>query len=305
MSGPVAPLEVVSRVPPLALRFRDTLFGATVGDDLQVTARPGTSTVGQRSADVGPSGVHTFHALPGLVALPAPPASPRRPVQFGSGDAGYWSTLPAPRPFHVEVRDPRGRFLPLAFEAAAPTRGLFQPPCLAGAGGSPSSPPELDGSIPLFSAPTRQVATPVAVVRMDLWDQAAGAPAAWALVQGRLAAGPWHQGLADARGRLVLFLPYPPPDDPFTSPPASFVPGMGPPLTDQTWTLDLQAFYAPQAPAPDLPDLCAALAQPPVTLWGSFAGRVPLAAPPLRFGEVLTIRSVDAGPPAGAIRVSP
>jgi hypothetical protein len=295
-------LEHVSRVAPLALRFRDELLGLPVADGLAVTARAAPAPAPAVAATVSPSGVFAFHALPGLVARPLPPARPRVPVLFGEGDDAFWSALPPPLAFTVEVTDPWGRFLPCAFQVAAPARGLFLPPCLGAS--PPGSPPDPEDGIPLFSAPTRAVGGPVAVVRAELWDPVAAAPAAWALVEGRLGGGGVHRAVADGDGRLALFVPYPPPDDPFTITPASFVPGLGPPLMEQEWPLQLDAFYARQAPAPAAPDLCAVLAQPPARLWDRYAGHVLLAGLVVRFGRELVIRSADVDSPAGRVRVT-
>jgi len=298
----VSLLEAVSRVAPLGFRFRDELSGLGVGDGLAVSVRPASSAAPAPAASTSPSGVFAFHALPGLVARPPPPAHPRLPVQFGEGDGAYWAGLPPPVTFTIDVADPWGRFLPCSFQATAPSRGLFLPPCVPLS--PPGSPPGIDDAIPLFSAAARVVPGPVAVVRAELWDPVAAAPAAWALVEARLGGGPTFRGVADADGRLAIFLPYPAPDDPFNSPPASLVPGLGPPLTAQEWPLELAAHYARQAPVPAAPDLCTVLGQPPAALWGRYAGAVPLAGLTVRFGRELVVRSDDTDPPAGSVRVT-
>jgi hypothetical protein len=300
VSNAVALLEEVARVTPLGFRFRDEQLGVLVGDGLAVTLRTGSAASPTLAATTSPSGVFAFHALPGLVARPLPPARPRLPIQFGAGDADYWRTLPPPVAFTVDVDDPWGRFLPLSFQASAPTRDLFVPACLSGAS---SGAPAAD-AIPLFSAPARSVAGPIAVVRVELWDPVASAPAAWAVVEAQLAGGPPCRGMADAEGRLALFLRYPPPDDPIHSVPASLVPGLGPPLTAQEWALELQAFYARPAAPTAAPDLCTALAQPPATLWADRGGGVPLGTLSVQFGRALLVRSRDTATPAGRVRIT-
>jgi len=299
---PVIVREVVSRVAPLAFRFHDELLGVAVGDGLEVTAWPTQAPATTVAAAVGPSGVFAFPSLPGLLRLPPSHSGPPIPVAFGEGDLAYWAGLPPPRPFTIGVADPWGRFLPCVFQTAAPSRGLALPACLSQSHSGPPS--DGEQGVPLFSAPTRAVQAPVAVVRAELWDPLAGSPAAWALVEGRLGGGPPFRGLADALGRLTLLIPYPPPDDPFTSPPASFLPGLGPPLTEQEWPLSLSATYTPQLPAPQAPDLCSVLAQAPVTLWARYADRVPLDSLTVRYGRELVVRSEDTDPPAGSLRVT-
>jgi hypothetical protein len=145
-------------------------------------------------------------------------------------------------------------------------------------------------SLPLFSAPTRQAGGGLAALRATLWDALADAPAAWALLEARVAGHPTVRGFSDEAGRVALVFPYPEPAA-FAeqSPPAA-------PFTKQEWPVQLFASYAPQRPAPPVPSLPAALAQPRATLWADAARTTPLTRATLRSGRELVVRSSAAAP---------
>jgi len=173
-----------------------------------------------------------------------------------------------------------------------PLRGLLDEDC-----GLPGSPPDEPlGGVPLFSAPSRIAPAGVAAVRADLWDAAADAPAAWAVLEVSASGEPTYRGVADALGRVVVLLPYPEPPWHGSSPP----PGSRS-LSDQTWDLDVAARYAPALASPPFPDpasaeppdLCAVLTQPAGTLLdGDSPGSV-LAPQTLEFGRELVLRTGD------------
>jgi hypothetical protein len=153
--------------------------------------------------------------------------------------------------------------------------------------------------VPLYSAPTRATQGGMAVLRAELWNPQArdglGAPASYALVEARVAGMPTLRGVADARGRLALVFPYPPPSGETdehgnTQPPPAF--------TSQRWDVELRAFYAPAEEASPLPDLKAVFRQPFANLWSDEALSVPLTKAALRFGQELVVRS--SGTRAGA-----
>jgi hypothetical protein len=150
----------------------------------------------------------------------------------------------------------------------------------------------------------------MAVVRADLWNAQANAPAAWAVVEACLDGQLHARGLSDARGSLALIFPYPKPtDSPLASPVASPPVNKNVPLLEQTWELTLNAGYAPQSappatsPAP-LPDLRATLDQlnaPPAVLWADLANLEELAGVTLKYGQELILKSQDSlnvSPPA-------
>ncbi|MBC8076373.1 MAG: hypothetical protein H7Y32_09895, partial [Chloroflexales bacterium] len=83
--------------------------------------------------------------------------------------------------------------------------------------------------------------------------------------------------------------------------------GASTPLTSQTWQIQLQAAYAPTAPVPQLPELCAALAQPPAQLWADTGQAQQLAEATLVYGQELVVRTRAAGaqPPLSELWITP
>jgi len=292
MIPPVRPLEQVSRVAPLGVRFHDEVTGGFVGDGLVVAAHPSTQPSVRKQATVNRSSVYTWRDLPGL-----------RGLEFGAGDAAYWSSLPAPRRFTVEVSDAQGRFLPFSFQAGLPHPGLFGLDSL-GSPPSPLSPPSPGRpALPLFSAPARRAASTVAVLRAELWDTRAQAAAASALVKAS-AAGIVGTGVADAEGRVAVLFQYPEPEDFAPGSPAdasSLPPGL--PLLAQTWPLQLDVFYARRFPVPDYPDLGDTLSQPPAFVWPDTASSRNGVEQTLRYGQELVVRT--QGDPRSRLWITP
>jgi hypothetical protein len=274
MSVPVV-LERVTRTALLGIRLWDRVTASAVSDGLElVEVGSGVRALPNRSD------VFVLHDLPGL-----------RESSFGAGDAEFWASPPAAGVFTLELADRDGRFLPFRFHADAPTRDFLTETC-----GLPAmSPPDaLVAGVPLFSAPARQVPAGTAVVRADLWDAGADAPAAWAVLEVGAPGGPTYHGVADAAGRVAVLLPYPEPPWHGSSPP----PGSRA-LSDQTWSLELSARYSPAAASPPLPDpgsgvppdLCAVLTQQPATLVATASPFTPLASETLAFGRELVLRT--------------
>jgi hypothetical protein len=188
------------------------------------------------------------------------------------------------------VRDRERRFLPFTFDAEVPMRGLFADDC-----GLAPSPPELVGTVPLFSAPTRVAPGGTARVSADLWDVGADAPASWAVLEVS-AGGALVRGVADERGRVIVLFAYPePPLQPASPPPP---PGSRA-LSKQEWPLTLAVRYAPASMSPpspdpasgDPPDLCAVLTQTPATLLAADSPVTPLGPQTLAFGTELALRT--------------
>jgi hypothetical protein len=267
-------LETVTRTALLGVRFWDRITGHTVSDGLEVVeTTSGTRAVPNRS------GVFVLHKLPGL-----------RASAFGAGDDAFWTSPPTASTIGFTVVDRLGQFLPFAFTADVPVRGLFAEDC-----GLIASPPDaVVGGVPLFSAPSRTAPAGIAAVRADLWDVDADAPAAWAVLEVSAGAGPVHRGVADAVGRTVVLLPYPEPPWHGSSPP----PGSRS-LSDQTWPLTLAVRYAPAQASPPLPDpapgaapdLCAVLTQPAGTLLAADSPMTVLGSQALAFGRELVLRT--------------
>jgi hypothetical protein len=226
------PLETLTHTAPLGVRFVDDVTDAFVSEGLTVLhPRAGSSVPARASATRG--GVFPLRGLPGLGE-----------VERGDGGEAFWASPPASGSFRIEVRDVLGLFHDFVFDAVAPTRGLFAELC--------GSPPRADASVPLFSTPSRPAPAAGAVVRAELRDADTGGPAAWALLE-VAAAGARGRGIADARGAVAVFLPYPPLPTTVASPPAQLRPS----LLEQTWPLSIEAFYG----ALDGLELCAALDQ--------------------------------------------
>lgn len=220
-------LEVRTVFTPLGIRFWDPVFDRPVTDNLQVTAQPAVTRRPVVQAFRTRSGVYAFQNLPGLKAVEYPPT----PDQI-------IASPPPAEAYVITVTDHRRRFLPVAFEETLPLpyQGIFP-------GAAPGSLP--DDSPPgfyLFSAPTRPVASGIAVVRAHLVDRVTGAPAAHALLTVQHGDNePWY-GLADAAGQAAVQFPYPI----FTVVLSTSPPG-GPPPDQQAWPLTVRIYYAPDS----------------------------------------------------------
>ncbi|HEX5749551.1 MAG TPA: hypothetical protein VFZ09_25200 [Archangium sp.] len=256
MSPSVHSYHLVSREACFGVRFRDAATGQYIGDGLVVSVWPESRPALRQRASVNPSSVWVLSDLPGLRALP--PGSPRKR-------------------FSVEVRDTEGRFLPCSFQVELPSRTLLTLECLPDTPPSPLWPPE--PALPLFSAPSRHASPLLAVVRAELWDVKAEAPAAWARLEVRVKDELVARGLADAQGRAALFF-----DSPAILQDA--------PLREQSWTLRLEAFYTPAGPVPPLaPDLRGTLRQPAARLWPDTSGAQPHLELTLHYGQPLVVRT--------------
>jgi hypothetical protein len=248
----IHPPERVLLACPLGLRFLDVAIGAFVQEGLCVAALPPDRPLPQLlnlvraggNSVVNPSGVHTFHGLPGLRAFE------------NSAADDPWNPPPATREFQVAVGDWERRFLPCTFIVRAPGKGLANLT-------DDNSPPSMaTGAVPLFSAPGRAVPSGCAAVRAELRDHATARPAAWASVEAAYVSGGVTRiarGLADNAGRVALLFPYPEGlRRPFgASPPASG--------TTQEWTLSLSFAHAAIAGPEPVADYAIRLNQPPAT----------------------------------------
>jgi hypothetical protein len=207
-------------------------------------------------------------------------------LELGAGDTAFWERL-QPRPYVIEVSDRNGHFQPFTVEQLLPTRGVALPPCLP-----PMSP--LMNAVPVFSTSARPVPEGMAVVRAELLarvpGQAEPGPASWAVLEAHVAGQPPARGVADREGRVAVVFPYP---EPIAGParPTSPPYPSGQSLWDQEWTVRLEAFYDPIAPAPCVPDLCRTLAQGTATLWADSSGTRALTDQTLRYGQELIVRN--------------
>lgn len=259
--------DVLQRNVALGLRFWDVAAATSLVDGLVVEVFPRANRHARRHALTNPSGIYVAHALAGLRAFEFDETPEGDPVD-APWQCAHEGSPPLAAAYRIEVRDPRGRFLPIAFDADLPARGLLswltpwlsppQPITLPGA--SPSSPQVLLDRIPLFSAPSRPTPEPLAVVRAQMREADSGRAAAWALLGVEIDGESVGLGLADREGRVVVHFPYPePPRTPLSSPPEA--------RSDFRWIVGLTAYATASSPpvpsseAPEIPDLADVLAQ--------------------------------------------
>ncbi len=281
MSARVVVLERTELFSPFGVVFQDFATRTHVRGGLEVVHRPGPAAP-PVYAEANPSGVFVLGGLPGLGTLERGTA--------GDGPA------PAGR-CRIEVSDPDGRFLPVAFDADLPTPpGLFDPGC--GVRGSPpwapASPPGSaePPAVPLFSTASRPLPPGMAVLRAQL-TTVGGEPAAWAVLELSDRGRPVGLGVADGNGLASVVFAYPEP----ASLPLSPVGGSSR-LSDQVWTLDLHAYFGGGSPASEAPiaagstrpDLCDLLDQRPAALLADASG-TPLSTVQLRYGRELVVRT--------------
>jgi hypothetical protein len=225
-----AVLDTVSRTAPLGARLWDLTTDQPVVEGLELR-----EIVSGAVASPTPRGVFVLHDVPRTAF-----------DEFGSGNAAFWTAAEsAAQTVTLEVADRLERYLPFRFEATLPTRELFAKVCRRG---NAATHPVVPG-VPLFSGPGRSRPAGLAAVHADVVDKATGGPAPFAVFELSAAGGPKQLGIADAAGRLALFLPYP-------EVPAGA--GTGP----LTWKLTVSVRYRPASTiVPPVPDLCKVLAQ--------------------------------------------
>lgn len=290
MIEPMRVLDSVRRTSPLGVMFIDPLTGRAVGDGLSVSAYPEGLPSLRRQALLNRSGVHGFHDLPGL-------------VDFRFAERGVpTSASLLEKAFRVEVQDEWRRFMPFAFDALLPVEGLFELDVPGSSSSSYSGPAQR--GIELFSASTREVAKSFASVYLELFDPepARNGPAVHALVELRAGGGVVARGLSDDKGRVVIFLPYPEPVDVPGATSSAFP--QSPPLSEQSWTIDIAVFYQPLLPAPRIPDLRRVLAQTRATAWSDAGRTVPLENARLKFGHELTVQTQGGSGPLSHLWVT-
>lgn len=302
----------ISRVCPLGVRFWDEATNRAVTRGLTVRAAPKAAweqelsrlrhnrgglpvfpplPAGQQAvATLNLSGIYVFRDLPGLHG-----------VEQGAGDDSFWNQQrsSSQRGFVVSVSDDTGQFLPFTFEVQLPYRGVFNLDCDPGVAlDSPISPPvSAMARAPLLSAPWRPVPGGLAVLRAELWDLAAAAPAAWAVLRLRIddpIRGPVEaRGLADERGSVLALFRYPEPNEAYPlSPPYS-----GSALGDQNWNVQIQVYHDRLAPQEAFVDICKALGQeksPAATVLATVSPQVALTHATLAYGQELILKSADS-----------
>jgi hypothetical protein len=269
-------LEEITLVAPFGVRFWDVSAMAPAQGGLTVVAYPDAFPGLRSNALENRSGVYSFSGLPGL-----------RRVENGKGDDAFWAANPPTIPYTVEVTDFQDRYLPFLFSTLFPVRGIF------GFLSSPVSTTFTPDStwLPVFSTPSRALSGPSGVIRAQLQDDQSAGPAAWALLTAQPPGGPAVTGLADDRGMVTLTLSYPePPSVALGSP-------MGPGtlrLTDQSWLINVTAFYTPGIGTQGLPDLEAILQQKAASIWRDTNHSALSGSFTLQYGNDLVLRSLDS-----------
>jgi hypothetical protein len=110
--------------------------------------------------------------------------------------------MAATKPFVIEARDLRHRYLPLVFGVNVPFKGVFPTSAIVSPlSGNPSG-------CYLFAAPTRRVLGGEAALRATLWDISDEQPAAYAVVEAQVEGKTWY-GIADERGSVIVPFPCP------------------------------------------------------------------------------------------------
>lgn len=266
MTVQLRPMEDLYRHAAIGVRFWDVARQTAQVDDLQVEVYARANPRRRKPMRPNLSQVYVGHAVPGLHDFEHADLQP--PALWASAEAAL-------RACRVEVRDPRGRFLPLAFDVDLPAPGLisfqapwWSPPQPIVLPGTPGSPPQLMlERIPLFSSVSRGVPDASAVVYAQMRHTHTHRPAAWALLGVRIDGRRCGLGLADAEGRVATMFPYPePPRRALTSPPEA--------RSDFSWPVSLEVFWSEPVTAspspspspmstsvPEIPDLAQLLAQ--------------------------------------------
>lgn len=261
MSAVLRPGEVVQRNAALGLRFWDVAAATSLIDGLRVEVYPIARPQARKLASANPSGVYVAHRVDGLARFEFDPAQAAGQPWI---DAASSSPPPNGR-YRVEVSDPQGRYLPIAFDADLPARGLLswlapwmsppQPIVWPGDAASPAH--WLIERIPLFSAPSRPPPQPLAVVYAQLREAGSGRIPAWGLLAVDIDGARCGLGMADREGRVAVMFPYPePPRAVLASPPQA--------RSDFRWTVELSGYWSepsPPQPPPAMPDLGEVLGQ--------------------------------------------
>lgn len=293
------PLETTIRRAPLGLAFLDLARATTVTGGLEVRTwqlgSRGPIKIGSRSPL---SGIYGFRSLPGLRPFeigeraasdwcPSPPDSSPPVAADDLPDMGDLLQDGRPPNFVVMVEDRDGRFLPMVMLMCLPKERLIE--------------------VPLFSGPARPTPAGQAVLRGQVWDRQAGAPAAWALIAAQTETdngpAPSYAGLADEKGIFALFMPYAnPPAPPVGSPPHGTVD-----IDELTWTVIIEVYYEPnrlqplarpegvRGPLP--PDIRSILYQQPALVFDQPGTSGATLARALRFGQELIVSTQDLLPP--------
>lgn len=274
-------VEEFNTFTPLGIRFWDPVFDKQVRDDLIVSASPEVSHKMKSYAYRTKSDVYSFAHLHGM-----------RDIEYGFSADHVIDSPDSPRTYIVEVKDPRERYINVAFPIELPLSypGVF----LTNEITSPSSP--APQGVYLFSSANRAVPSWMAVVRGELIDQDSKLPASHAVLRLNSESGDVWYGVADEIGRFEVMFPYPVLVEGFGSSPMT--PGHNP-LYKQTWDLNLEVLYSPNTlavlPGTSIPNYLSVLKQQQANIWSlsESNGGVPTLSLPmlLEFHRPVTPRT--------------
>lgn len=274
---------------PVGLRLLDSATRSYVASDLDVGLAPVSGQAARLDLKANPSGFWVNQALLGA-------------FRGFSDDRAAWPSQA--RSYAISVDDPRGQFLPLRLSEKLPKSGplVWQGwPALAPAAYGPLLPPgTAPGTkppyLPLFPT-SAYAAGPLARVYAHLALRESGGKltdAAWALLTVSIGGKIAGTGLADARGAIGIFFPYPliP-----TLPAAQAVNGRAMVTWDATIAVycDKLGEAGNTAQVPDLGAILNQLTKPPRKALKTLAGPQPaLPAQTLTLGRALVLRSEEA-----------
>lgn len=239
-------LERITRPAPFGVVFWDFATGGPVADGLEVSIAPAARPESARQLFANRNSVWVATSLPGL----------------STPDLLAEDWDPLLRSYRIRVEDRAGRFLPLQLEAELPSRGLYHWPGWAGVPKTPITPfgksetpvRHSPDRIPLFSAPGRPRPVGRAEVRCQLVDSVGGTEASWALVTAKHGTMVRGIGMADRKGRAVLYFGYPERPAPTLATATA--------IDEYQWDLKLQGYYDPaDGDVPDIPELGTVMGQ--------------------------------------------
>jgi hypothetical protein len=204
-------------------------------------------------------------------------------------------------PFVLQVSDLSGRYLPFQLPVKLPQRRILS----IALASPPSSPLATqtgieEGSLPLFSSPSRATVDGMGVMRAELIDGGTQQPASWALIEAKAGEQRLVTGMADREGRVMLPLFYPKPVITLGSPGTTNTP-----LTQQTWAVDFTVRYRRREPAPEIPDLVDVLTQPAATAWEQTSPPTVWTRATLHFGRELQLATATGGVTSSTLLITP
>lgn len=254
---PFVSLEKVIKRAPLGLRFKDIVRDINVTDGLMVQALPRNAAQPLIPALRSPvSGIYGFRSLPGL-----------RDYEWGLRPASDWCTnggTPEEANFVIVIEDQQGRFLPQVLLTCLPREQLVE--------------------VPLYSSPARVVPGGYAVIRGEVWNNSANAPARWAVVT---AMPGGYATVTDAKGLFALFIPYPPLAE---SPIFDSVP-----VPELHWPLTFQVLYEPDAQVEVLedypPNTASIIAQAAATVFDTLTTSGASLSRNMQYGQELIVQT--------------